>query len=410
MNAKARGLLDGIRVLDLTRVVAGPTCTRALADLGATVLKVEPPEGDLLRKAVPRVGGVPVIFTQQNAGKRYVSIDLKRDGATELVLRMAAECDVFVENFRGGIAQRLGIGYEAVRAQRPDVVYCSISGYGQTGPVAARRAYAPVVHAEAGLLAYKAAQRDTDPLPEPVSHADLAVGMQAAQGILAGLFHRERTGEGTYIDACMAEAMLAANEWSSAEINGGVDWDQSIFRPGKAAIVQVGDGTWVQIPGSPAGVLPALARLTDQPALLDDPRFDTLEHRNRHLDACQAELARIAAAFPDFESFERVLSEGARLPAGRIIPMAEVPKADWAIARGAFVDVPSGDEGEHVTINRGALRFSNAAAGAQGGGKALGADNRLCLRELLGLSEDELDRLERDGILVAPAASDTSPW
>jgi CoA:oxalate CoA-transferase len=402
------GMLQGIRVLDLTRVVAGPTCTRALADLGADVVKVEPPEGDLLRRAVPRIGGVAVAFTQQNAGKRFVSIDLGREGAVALLLRLAGECDVFVENFRGGVAERLGIGFEAVRERRADVIYCSISGYGQTGPAAHRRAYAPVVHAEVGLLDYKARQRDHEPMPEPVSHADLAVGMQAAQGILAALFHRERSGEGSYIDACMAEAMLSANEWTAAEVNGGVDWSQSIFRPGKAALVQVGDETWVQIPGSPAGTLPALARVSGRKDVLADDRFGTLEHRNAHLEACLAVMRELARAYPDFDSLERALSEGARLPVGRVTPLSEVPEADWAQARGAFVDVPSGDGGEMVRVNRGALRFSNATCQARGGGRHLGADNRAVLRELLGLADDELATLESDGILVERTEADAS--
>jgi CoA:oxalate CoA-transferase len=405
------GILAGVRVLDLTRVVAGPTCTRALADLGAEVIKIEPPDGDLLRRAVPRVGGVAVAFSQQNAGKRFVSIDLTQAGAVELVLRMAAVCDVVVENFRGGVADRMGIGFEAVRALRPDVIYCSISGYGQTGPAAHRRAYAPVVHAEAGLIHYKALQRDTLPMPEPVSHADLAVGMQAAQAVLAGLFHRERSGKGTHIDACMAEAMLSANEWTAAEVNGGVDWDESIFRPGKAAIVQVGDGTWVQIPGSPAGVLPALASMRNRKDLLDDPRFDTLPHRNRNLEACLEVLKVLAVEYPDFESFDRALSESVRLPVGRVTPLAEVPDSDWAVARGAFVDVPCGDEGESVLMNRGSLRFSNAYAGPRSGGKKLGADNRTVLREILGASEDELAGWEANGVLAYETDATTdSPW
>ncbi len=392
-------------------MVAGPTCTRALADLGADVFKIEPPDGDLLRRANPRVGGVAVVFTQQNAGKSFLCVDLTQDGAVELVLRMAAQCDVVVENFRGGVADRLGVGYQAVRARRRDIVYCSISGYGQDGPAAHRRAYAPVVHAELGLIHYKAQQRDTEPLPEPVSHADLAVGMQAAQGVLAALFHRERTGEGCHIDASMAEAMLAANEWTAAEVNGGVDWDRSIFRPGKAAIVQVGDGTWVQIPGSPAGILPVLARLSGREDLLEDDRFTSLARRNRNLEACLATARDIAAGYSDFESFERTLSEGARIPLGRVTPLAEVPQADWAVARGAFTRVPSGDGGEHVLVNRGALRFSNAASGARGGGRALGADNRPVLRELLGLEEADLERLEADGVLVHRRdGPEASPW
>lgn len=404
-------MLDGIRVLDLTRVVAGPTCTRALADLGAYVIKVEPPDGDLLRRAVPRVGGVAVAFTQQNAGKHFVSIDLQRSGGVDLVLRLAAQCDVVVENFRGGVATRLGVGYEAVRALRPDVIYCSISGYGQTGPAAHRRAYAPVVHAEVGLIHYKAIQRDTEPLPEPVSHADLAVGMQAAQAVLAALFHRERSGEGTHIDACMAEAMLSANEWSATEINGGVDWDQSIFRPGKAAIVQIGDGTWVQIPGSPAGTLPGLARLRERKDILADPRFDSLEHRNQNLEACREQMMALAKEYPDFDSFEQALSEGLRLPVGRVTPLSEVPEAEWARSRGAFVEVPSGEEGDRVLINRGSLRFSNAGAGPRGGGKRLGADNRAVLKTLLAANDAEIVSLEESGVLAyEDKATTDSPW
>jgi crotonobetainyl-CoA:carnitine CoA-transferase CaiB-like acyl-CoA transferase len=392
-------------------VVAGPTCTRALADLGAEVLKIEPPDGDLLRRANPRIGGVAVVFTQQNAGKRFLSIDLAKEGAVELVLRMAARCDVVVENFRGGVAERLGVGYEAVRARRPDVVYCSISGYGQDGPAAHRRAYAPVVHAELGLIHYKAEQRGTEPLPEPVSHADLAVGMQAAQGVLAALFQRERSGEGCHIDASMAEAMLSANEWSAAEVNGGVDWDRSIFRPGKAAIVQVADGTWVQIPGSPAGILPILARLSGREEVLDDERFSSLERRNQNLDACLVVVRDVAAGYPDFQSFEHTMSEGARIPLGRVTPLSEVPKADWAIARNAFVEVPSGEEGEHALVNRGALRMSNAEFGARGGGRFLGADNHAVLKALLGLDEAELARLGAEGVLVERREEpEASPW
>lgn len=400
MSFRSEGMLEGVRVLDLTRVVAGPTCTRALADLGAEVIKVEPPKGDLLRKGVPRIGGVAVIFTQQNAGKRLVSIDLDRPGGVRLLLSLAAQCEIFVENFRGGVADRLGIGYEAICEVRSDVIYCSISGYGQTGPAAHRRAYAPIVHAESGLIHYKAVQRDTAPLPEPVSHADIAVGLQAAQGILAALYHRERTGEGTFIDACMIEAMISANEWSSAEINGGTDWNQSIFRPGKAALVQVADGTWVQLPGSPASTLPKLARVAGREDILQDERFRSLHACNTNLDACVQVLRELAADYSDFESLERALSEGARIPVGRIVTLAEVVEADWAVARDSFVEVPSGESGETVTINRGALRFSNASYGARGGSGSLGSNNREILREILGYSDIEIDRLEQEGVLV----------
>src|SRR4051812_26877679 len=171
--------LAGIRVLDLSRVLSGPSCGKSLADLGAEVIKVEPPEGDLTRTAQPRVGGLPVYFAQQNCGKRCISVDLQRDAGRELVADLATACDVVLENFRPGVLPRLGLGYDTVRARNPRIVYCSISGYGQQGSAATRRAYAPVMHAELGLMEFTARKLRTEPRSEAVSHADLYAGLQA---------------------------------------------------------------------------------------------------------------------------------------------------------------------------------------------------------------------------------------
>src|SRR5205823_5115850 len=150
------GPLTGVRVLDLSRVLSGPSCGKALADLGADVIKVEPPEGDLTRTAQPRVGGFPVYFAQQNCGKRCVSVDLQLDAGRALIADLAAASDVVLENFRPGVLARFGLDYASVREPNPRVVYCSITGYGQDGPMASRRAYAPVMHAELGLMEFAA--------------------------------------------------------------------------------------------------------------------------------------------------------------------------------------------------------------------------------------------------------------
>ncbi|NOX51902.1 MAG: CoA transferase, partial [Gammaproteobacteria bacterium] len=171
--------LEGFKILDLTRVIAGPACTRTLADFGAEVWKIEPPDGDLTRRGVPKRNGVALSFAQQNVGKTHLSIDLTKPQGQEIVLRLAALADVVVENYRPGVATRLGIGYEQVRKVKGDIVYCSISGYGQTGVAAQRRAYAPIIHAELGLLDLNARERGTTPMPESVSHVDFAVGAQA---------------------------------------------------------------------------------------------------------------------------------------------------------------------------------------------------------------------------------------
>jgi crotonobetainyl-CoA:carnitine CoA-transferase CaiB-like acyl-CoA transferase len=399
------GILDGIRVLDLTRVVAGPSCTRVLADLGAEVWKVEPPEGDLLRTGAPRRGGIAVLFSGQNAGKRFLAVDLTKDEGVELLLQLAERCDVMVENFRPGVAARLGVGYEQVVERNPSVVYCSVSGYGQDGRAARRRAYAPVVHAEVGLLHYKARERDHDPIPEPVSHADIAAGMSAAQGVLAALFRRERTGEGAWVDASMCEAMMACNEWTEVEANGGPDYDHTPFRPGTAPVVQLGDdaGTWVAIPGSPAAVLPHCLRLWGRTELLEDERFATLEARARHLDDCLHLVADFARTFDSFDEFEHALSEGARLPVGRLLSMEDTLHTDWAIDRHAYIDVPSGVDGT-VTVHRSALRISGVDCGPRSGVKHLGADNREVLRSVLGLGDADIDRLQREGVLIEEPA------
>src|SRR3954451_639289 len=204
--------LDGVRVLDLSRVLSGPSCGKALVDLGADVVKVEPPEGDLTRTAQPRVGGVPVYFAQQNCGKRCISVDLRLPAGQTLVADLAAVSDVVVENFRPGVLDRFGLGYDRVRARTPAVVYCSITGYGQDGPMAARRAYAPVMHAELGFMEFAARRFGTEPRAEAISHADLYSGLQATVGILAALVQRDATGVGQHIDVAMAEVMLQATE------------------------------------------------------------------------------------------------------------------------------------------------------------------------------------------------------
>jgi crotonobetainyl-CoA:carnitine CoA-transferase CaiB-like acyl-CoA transferase len=392
------GILAGLRVLDFTRVVAGPCLTRVLADLGAEVIKIEPPEGDLMRTGFPRKGGIAAIFAGQNAGKRFVGLDLHQPEAVELALQLAEHCDVVVENFRPGVAARLGVGYEQISARKPEIVYCSVSGYGQQGRASQRRAYAPVIHAETGLLAYKGREWGVPPRPEPVSHADIAVGMAGAHGVLAALWRRERTGEGAWIDASMCEAMIAQNEWTMVEVNGGPDYERSPFRPGRAAVVQLGDGTWVAIPGSPAAVFVTYAKLSGRRELLADERFSTMQARSAHLELCVEHLAAWAATFPTFESFEHTLSEGARLPVGRLVSLADTRHADWAEDRGAYVEIPCGDDS--VVVNRSALRITGSDCGPRSGIRHLGADNATVLSDVLGLDADTINRLVEAGALV----------
>ncbi len=389
-------LLEGLTVVDLTRVVAGPSCTRTLADLGATVIKIEPPDGDLLRRGVPKAGGVAIGYAQQNAGKQHLSIDLSKPAGQALVRRLTVQADVLVENYRPGVAKRLGLGYQQVAEINPGIVYCSITGYGQDGPAASRRAYAPVIHAELGLVDLNARERGTDPLPEAVSHADFAVGAQAATGILAGLVHRMNCGEGQHIDVSMAETMLAVNEWTAVEVNGGFGDEISPFRPGKAALLRFGDGSWVQVPGNPTTWIFGVARALG--------REDSLAARGWHkptdTQGQESEIKELiekwAAEFSSVQEFEVALAS-ARIPLGQVKRLADVADEDWAQARGAFVDIEI--NGASIRIPRSPFRFSRGDARPRSGVPKRGADNRKTLKNLLGLDDQQLNDLESRGVL-----------
>lgn len=385
-------------MLDLSRVLSGPSCGKALADLGADVIKVEPPEGDLTRTAQPRVGGFPVYFAQQNCGKRCISVDVRIDAGRELIADLAAACDVVLENFRPGVLDRLGFGYEAIRARNPKVVYCSITGYGQDGPMAHRRAYAPVMHAELGLMEFSARKLHAEPRQESVSHADLYAGVHATVGILAALLQREHTGEGQHVDVSMAEVMLQATEWTAVELATEPGRELlHLFGSFNAPVLRLGDGTIVHVPGDPVSSFPAWCVAMGRTDLTEDERFATREARHANRDAMLALFQEFAATFSQFDDFEAALGT-ARLAVGQMRPLRDVGDAEWARERQALVDV--GDDGEPLLLPRSPFRFSSATAGTSGRPASQGQHNREVLREVLGLTDDTIDTLEADGVLV----------
>ena len=205
------GALDGLRVLDFTTTIAGPHCTRLLADLGAEVIKIEPAEGDMMRTRPPLRNGASTSFGQLNAGKKSIVLDLKAPQAVEAVHRLLATADAVVENFRPGVMRRFGLDYEALAPIKPELIYCAISGYGQTGPSSQLPAYAPVIHAASGYdlahMAYQGEQRRPDYCG--IYIADVLTGTYAFGAILAALYQRQSTGRGQLIDVSMLESMLS---------------------------------------------------------------------------------------------------------------------------------------------------------------------------------------------------------
>jgi crotonobetainyl-CoA:carnitine CoA-transferase CaiB-like acyl-CoA transferase len=277
-------------------------------------------------------------------------------------------------------------------------VYCSISGYGQDGAMAKRRAYAPVMHAELGLMEFSARKLHAPPRQEAVSHADLYSGVQATVGILAALLQREHTGDGQHVDVSMAEVMLQATEWTAVEIADGGDDLLHIFGSFNAPVLRLGDGTVAHVPGDPVSSFPAWCAAMRRPELLDDERFATREARHAHREAMLALFQEFAAAFTAFDDFEAALGTTG-LAVGQMRPLRDVATAEWAREREALVDV--GDEnGDPLRLPRSPFRFSDATVGTHGRPAWQGQHNREVLREVLAMTDDAIDQLARDGVLV----------
>jgi len=390
-------------VADFTRVLSGPHCTRMLSDLGADVIKIEPPAGDVTRFSAPRRNSMPSYFAQQNTGKRSVSINLGRAEGAELAMQICERADVLVENFRPGVMDRFGLGYDSVAEHNPRIVYASITGYGTTGPWKDRRAYAPVVQAETGLTKSqgdhgRAGVYRTD----RHSHADVYTSLDAAAGILAALYQRERTGRGQWIDIAMAQVMLYVNEHVHDEL-----WDDEVdanwvrsFGNAAQPVVTVDNGDTVAIAGHPAakGNFEMYIGLIGRPELADDPRFSTVAARQEHLDDLLAYIGAYAATVADAETLEARCAQF-KLAVGAVRSVAEVCDSDWAEERDVVASVDDRGGGR-LRIPNAPWKFSDApGVGISGTPRYRGEDNAEVLREVLGMSDHAIDELTDAGIL-----------
>lgn len=393
--------LEGIRVLDFTRVLSGPHCTRMLSDLGAQVIKLEPPEGDLTRFAFPRVGSMSTYFAQQNVGKQNISMDLKTPEAVAIVKKLVANCDVLVENFRGGVMEKLGLGYQVLAQINPELIYASINGYGSTGPWKTRRAYATVVNAETGMTGLQARARGGIATNDPHSHADVYTGMEAAAAILAALFQRVSTGQGQHIDISMAQTMLYVNEHVHNEL-----FEQEVsanvirsFQPGDYPILQTGDGTYVVVSGHPAekGTFDLFVRAMNRPELLDDVRFIDVERRLFNLDDLVIELRKWALSVETAQEIEDLMAQSG-LAMGVMRTMKELADTKWANERNVLIEVDD-RSGATFRVPNSPWVFSASDTSTQGDAKFRGEDNEKVLGELAGLSASEVEQLTKLGVL-----------
>jgi crotonobetainyl-CoA:carnitine CoA-transferase CaiB-like acyl-CoA transferase len=387
--------LQGVRVLDLSRVLAGPLAGRALADLGADVVKVEPPEGDVTRAWGKVVNGLSGYYTQQNTGKRNVSVDLDVPGGRALVADLAAAADVVVENFRPGVLAKFDLDWAHLSERNPTLVMLSISGFGQDGPEASRPAYAPVVHAEGGLVARQMEMNGTPPLDQIISTADVLASLHGLVGLLAGLLMRRQSGRGQHVDIAMLHALCFSDDLAHFNLDevapvrpGGEVWDTA-----SGQIIISGAFQWVW------KTLSRHHGLTDgcgPDAALDDK-----------IAARRGAVGTFLAALPDREALTAALA-GANLAWGEVRSGAQVLTSPTLAARGAILEIDDRGGGSRRVMDS-PYRFSGAASGVHGVAPYRGEHNAEVLAEWLAADEDKVRALEAAGVLVSEAPSRESP-
>ncbi|MBI2765642.1 MAG: CoA transferase [Chloroflexi bacterium] len=370
--------LEGIRVLDMSRVLAGPFATRMLCDLGADVVKVEPPEGDTTRLWGRDIGGNPGYYHQQNVGKRNICIDLGQPRGPELVKALAARADAVVENFRPGVMARYGISYDALRQVNPALVMLSISGFGQDGPEAKRAAYAPIIHAESGLIARQAELSHAGPADLVVSMADTNAGLHGLVALLSALLMRQRTGLGQHIDMAMIDATLVTDDGLQYALEDSKDtgvlpndfWDTAA---GPILLSMDFRGIW-KLFASNYGV--------QDPS---PPGATVAEKAAMRRDAIRAFLRTL----PDRESVIAVFNR-LNIAWADVRSTANIRTQPTVLHRGSITDIDDRAGGTRPIVQS-PYRFSNAQSGIRGLAPWKGEHNDAVLRDWLGAEGSDAD-------------------
>jgi crotonobetainyl-CoA:carnitine CoA-transferase CaiB-like acyl-CoA transferase len=385
MQAKA---LAGLKVIDLTTTIAGPHCTRLLADLGADVIKIEGPEGDMMRTRPPLRSNASTSFGQLNAGKRSVVLDLKDPLAVKAVRALAAKADIFVENYRPGVTRRLGLAYPSLAEINPRLVYCSISGYGQTGPSAELAAYAPVIHAASGYdLAHMSYQPGrTQPDNCGVYIADVLTGTYAFGAIMAAINQRHMTGKGQHVDVSMLESMLTLTltEMQAAQFTIPPPPKRHMFSP-----VATKDG-YIHIAVASERTFQGIAEAAGRMDWLTDPRFEKYLDRRSNWAEFMDELEAWSRTLPSKEVLAAL--ERCAVPASPYRTVKEVMADPQLEHRHAFAEVKD-KAGTFKALNP-PFRLTQSETRAGPFAAALGEHTAEVLAST-GLSADEIASLTK---------------
>ena len=395
---------QGVRVLDLSRVFAGPLCGMVLADFGAEVIKVEHPgRGDDTRDWGMRIGKTETTYyNSMNRNKRSITVDLQTPEGVKIIHDLLPQCDVVVQNFKTGGAEKLGLGYEQLKAIKPDLIYCSVAGYDSSGPEAKRPGYDLVIQGESGLMALNG-EANTPPLKFGVAVVDLMTGMYAAQAVLAALFQRTRTGKGRHIEMALYDCglMITGYYGLDAMLLGH---DPQRYGNAHPSIVPYGmydaaDGPLIIAVGNNAQFDKFCRQVIERPDIVEDPRFATNVERAKNRLVLGPMLKELIAGFARDVLLQRMTAAG--IPCGKVAGLHEALTSERTRRGGLLQELPHPVAGStHVFAPP--YRLDGQRLPIRNAPPTLGEGTREVLQQLLQLSEPELQALRDKGVLTLP--------
>ena len=396
-----KGPLEGIKVVELAQIMAGPTCGMLLADLGADVIKVEKlPGGDDTRSySEPSIAGESAAFMMLNRNKRGIAVNLKKPGGLDVVKRLLAGADVVTENYRKGTLEKLGLGYEVLEKLNPRLVYCAISGYGRTGPYADKGGFDLIAQGFAGIMSITG-EPGGPPAKSGTSIADINAGILAALGIVSAIVARATTGRGQMVDTSLMEAAVQQTFWQSAIFlatgrNPGPSGSAHILTAPYQAF-PTSDG-WINVGGANQANWERIVKAIGLPHLAEDPRFRTNTDRMRNLDALTPLIAERLTTRSSAEWIAELEALG--VPVGPVNRIGDMLADPQVAARGMLVEVEHARAGRVKTLGT-PVKFSQTPTSVARGAPLLGQHTREVLQSL-GYSGAQIDNLESEGAVLS---------
>jgi len=402
MTDKNTGMLHGLKVIEMSHIMAAPTCGQMLADMGADVIKVERvPGGDDTRRFGEGEQGDSAAFAMMNRNKRGLAVNTKSEEGRAALRRVIEQADVFIENYRKGAMEHFGIGWEEMHKANPRLIYCSVSGFGRTGPYAERGGFDLITQAMSGIMSITGEGPGRPPVKVGAPITDITAGILSAVGILGALAHRYETGEGQFVDSSLYEAGIMHTFWQTAIYHATGEIPQPMGSahplsapyqafPTKDTSLVVGaanQNNWLKF-----------VEAIGTPELAEDPRFETSNKRMENLQALEETLTDILGKDTTSAWLEKL--EAAGVPAGPVYDVKEMSEDPHTAARGMIDHVPAATGGEHAVITH-PVRYSATPATVRRGAPLMGEHSREVLAEF-GFSSQEIDGLIASGAITEP--------